>query len=142
MSKLKSSGKVPDESCEDDDQCGAHKRCRNKVCVEGEKEMVTLRHSKPRIFPGGVKPIVKATIGATAQIIKLIAALVTKFKLKDTNNNNTPDYRLFMPVKTCGTDQDCRTGERCQQGICESIPGHVRLTRVMFGPAVTCEADM
>ena len=40
MSKLKSSGKVPDESCEDDDQCGAHKRCRNKVCVEGEKEMV------------------------------------------------------------------------------------------------------
>ena len=35
-----------------------------------------------------------------------------------------------MPVKTCGTDQDCRTGERCQQGICESIPGHVRLTRV------------
>ena len=47
-----------------------------------------------------------------------------------------------MPVKTCGTDQDCRTGERCQQGICESIPGHVRLTRVMFGPAVTCEADM
>ena len=104
--------------------------------------MVTLRHSKPRIFPGGVKPIVKATIGATAQIIKLIAALVTKFKLKDTNNNNTPDYRLFMPVKTCGTDQDCRTGERCQQGICESIPGHVRLTRVMFGPAVTCEADM
>ena len=99
-------------------------------------------HSKPRIFPGSVKPILKATIGATAQIIKLIASLVTKFKLKVTNNNNTPDYRLFMPVKTCGTDQDCRTGERCQQGICESIPGHVRLTRVMFGPAVTCEAAL
>ena len=139
MSKLETSDKVPDESCDDDDQCGAHKRCRNKVCVEGERwSQCASCNSKPRIFPGSVKPIVKATIGATAQIIKLIAALVNKFKA----TNNTPDYRLFMPVKTCGTDQDCRTGERCQQGICESIPGHVRLTRVMFGPAVTCEADM
>ena len=107
--------------------------------MEGERwSQCASCNSKPRIFPGSVKPIVKATIGATAHIIKLIAALVNKFKA----TNNTPDYRLFMPVKTCGTDQDCRTGERCQQGICESIPGHVRLTRVMFGPAVTCEADM